>query len=601
MTLQMNASSRFPGTWAWLLLLAFLAGCKADPTPRAPGRAAAAATNGEPEWFVDRAQEVGVDFVHFNGMSGEFYFPENMAPGVALLDYDNDGDLDVYLVQGQMLGPGKTLDQALLPPRNQPPLKGRLFRNDLTIQEDGTRTLHFTDVTDQSGIESHDYGMGVAAGDFNNDGCVDLYLTNFGRNQLFRNNCHGMFTDVSRQSGTDDAGFAVSASFVDYDRDGWLDLYVGNYLDYSIEANKTCLRSSGERDYCPPSAYRPRRDRLYHNNRDGTFADATASALVGGAFGPALGVVAADFNGDGWPDIYVTNDNQENLLWMNQRDGTFKNMALQSGAALTGEGKAEASMGVDAGDFDNDGDEDLFMTELTGEGSNLLVNNGAGGFEDQSARSGLGLRSLAYTGFGTAWFDVDNDGWLDILTVNGTIAAIETLRNANDPFPLHQRKQLFRNLGNGQFQDVTDRAGAPFQLSEVGRGAAFGDIDNDGDVDVLVGNDAGRSRLLINNIGTRKHWLGLRLVGAAAPRDMYGARVAVVRASGQTLWRRARADGSYASANDPRVLVGLGDSAEPPRVRVVWPDGRVEEFAGVAVDRYTTLKEGSRASGGGGK
>jgi hypothetical protein len=473
------------------------------------------------------------------------------------------------------------------------PLKGRLLRNDLTIQEDGTRRLHFTDVTDQSGIDEPGYVMGVATGDFDNDGCVDLYLTKFGRNQLFRNGCHGTFTDVSRQSGADAAGFSVSASFVDYDRDGWLDLYAGNYLDYSIETNRTCLRSSGERDYCPPSAYRARRDRLYHNNRDGTFTDVTAGALVGGAFGPALGVVAADFNGDGWPDIYVTNDNQENLLWMNQRDGTFRNMALLAGSALTGEGKAEASMGVDAGDFDNDGDEDLFMTELTGEGSNLFVNNSAGVFEDQSARSGLGLRSLAYTGFGTAWFDFDNDGWLDILTVNGTIAAIETLRNANDPFPLHQRKQLFRNLGNGQFEDVTDRAGTAFQLSEVGRGAAFGDIDNDGDVDVLVGNDAGRARLLINNVGTRKHWLGLRLVGAHAPRDMYGARVAVVRASGPTLWRRARADGSYASANDPRVLVGLGDSAEPPRVRVVWPGGRVEEWDAVAVDRYSTLTEGS--------
>ena len=258
-------------------------------------------------------------------------------------------------------------------------------------------------------------------------------------------------------------------------------------------------------------------------------------------------------------------------------------------------------MGVDAGDFDNDGDEDLFITELTGEGANLFVNNGAGAFEDQSARSRLGVRSLAYTGFGTAWFDFDNDGWLDILTVNGTIAAIETLRNANDPFPLHQRKQLFRSLGNGQFEDVTDRAGAAFELSEVGRGAAFGDIDNDGDVDVLVGNAAGRARLLINNVGARKHWLGLRLVGAQAPRDMYGARVAVVRASGQTLWRRARADGSYASANDPRVLVGLGDAAGKPRVRVVWPGGRVEDFAGMAVDRYTTLKEGSGAAGGGGK
>jgi enediyne biosynthesis protein E4 len=301
-------------------------------------------------------------------------------------------------------------------------------------------------------------------------------------------------------------------------------------------------------------------------------------------------VATADFNGDGWLDIYVANDNHDNLLWMNQRDGTFRNTALLSGAALTAEGKAEASMGVDAGDYDNDGDEDLFITELTGEGSNLYVNDGAAVFEDQSARSGLGASSLPYTGFGAAWFDFDNDGWLDIMTANGTIAAIEMLRRAHDPFPFRQRKQLFRNLGNGRFEEVTGRAGAAFQLSEVGRGAAFGDIDNDGDVDVLVGNDAGPTRLLINNVGNRRHWLGLRLVGATK-RDMYGARVAVFQ-NGRTLWRRARADGSYASANDPRVIVGLGDSTQAPKLRVVWASGRVEEWSTVPIDRYTTLIEG---------
>jgi hypothetical protein len=589
-----------------LLLLAWLTGCRADRAASAPSRAADTAGNGESEWFVDRAHDVGIDFVHFNGMSGEFYFPESMAPGVGLLDYDNDGDLDVYLVQGTMLG-AHTISQATFPPRNPLPLKGRLLRNDLTIRQDGTRTLRFTDVTEQSGIDSRGYGMGVAAGDFNNDGCVDLYLTNFGLNQMFRNNCDGTFANVSKQSKTDDPGFSVSASFVDYDRDGWLDLYVGNYLDYTIEANQKCFLITGERDYCPPTAYRAQPDRLYHNNRDGTYADVTAKALIGGEYGPALGVATADFNSDGWLDIYVANDNQDNLLWMNQRDGTFRNTALLSGAALTSEGKAEASMGVDAGDFDNDGDEDLFITELTGEGSNLYVNNGAALFEDQSARSGLGAPSLPFTGFGTAWFDFDNDGWLDIMAVNGTIAAIEALRRAHDPFPLHQRKQLFRNLANGQFEEVDERAGAAFQLSEVGRGAAFGDIDNDGDVDVLVGNDAGPTRLLINNVGDRKHWLGLRLVGERK-RDMYGARVAVRRPStdaqgtpskvegrgnGSTLWRRARADGSYASANDPRVLVGLGDSTEAPTVHVVWPSGRVEEWTRVAIDRYTTLIEGS--------
>jgi hypothetical protein len=570
-----------------------LAGCDAGRTASAPGGAAAPAPAGHSEWFADRTADAGIDFVHFNGMSGEFYFPENMAPGVGLLDYDNDGDLDLYLVQGRMLGAGKAIAQAFFPPRNPDQLEGRLLRNDLKIEENGRRVLRFTDVTDESRIAARGYGMGVATGDIDNDGCVDLYLTNFGPNQMFRNNCDGTFSDVSKRSATDHSAFSVSASFVDYDRDGWLDLYVGNYLKYDIEQNEPCFRVSGERDYCPPTAFRPQPDRLYHNDRDGTFTDVTGRALTDGENGPTLGVTAADFNGDGWPDIYVANDNLDNVLWMNQRDGTFRNTALLSGVALTAEGKAEASMGVDAGDFDNDGDEDLFMTELTGEGSNLYVNDGRAIFEDQSARSGLGPRSLPYTGFGAAWFDFDNDGWLDILTVNGTIAAIEALQRAGDPFPLHQRKQLFRNLGNGQFEDVSDRAGAAFRSSEVGRGAAFGDIDNDGDVDVLVGNDAGPTRLLINDIGSRKHWLGLRLIGRQASRDLYGARVAVTRRSGPVLWRRTRTDGSYASASDPRVVVGLGDSAEAPGVRVIWPSGRTEEWTDVAIDRFTTLREGS--------
>jgi len=537
------------------------------------------------DWFTDRAEESGLNFTHVNGMSGKFYYAEIIAPGAAMFDYDNDGDLDIYLVQGQMLG-------ASITPAASPPLKGRLFRNDLVVNPDGTRTLRFTDVTEASGINARGYGMGVATGDFNNDGCVDLYLTNLGPNQLFRNNCDGTFTDVSKQSRTDDPSWSVSASFLDYDRDGWLDLFVGNYLNWRVGSSMPCFSPSGRPDYCSPNVYQPQPSRLYHNNRDGTFTDATAAAGITREFGPALGVSTADFNGDGWIDIYVANDGQPNQLWINQHDGTFKNTGLLSGTALSAHGKAKAGMGVDAGDFDNDGDEDLFVTNLTGEGNDLYVNDGSGLFEEQSARSGLGVASRAYTGFGTAWFDIDNDGWLDLALVNGAVQTLEALRRVNDPFPLHQRKLLFRNLGNGRFDDVTARGGAAFQLSEVGRGAAFGDIDNDGDVDVLVANNNGKPRLLINKIGSRNHWIGLRLVGKQAPRDMLGARVGIVRDNGSTLWRRARSDGSYASANDPRVLVGLGQSAHVPRVRVLWPSGTTEEWSAVAIDRYTTLKEG---------
>jgi len=579
---------------AVLLASAMIAGCG-----RESGSTSAPARNGGPasqasEWFSEQAEQTGLDFVHFNGMSGQFYYPEHMAPGVALFDYDNDGDLDVFIVQGQMLGAGKALSQARFPPTGPLPLKGRLFRNDLDVHADGTRTLRFTDVTASSGIEAAGYGMGVAAGDYNNDGCIDLYVTSLGGpNQMFRNNCDGTFTDVSSLTHTDDSGWSVSAAFVDYDRDGWLDLFVGHYLSYSLKSDVPCFSVAGRRDYCPPRLYTAQPSRLYHNNRDGTFSDVTAASGLASEFGPALGVATADFNGDGWIDIYVANDGQPNQLWINQRDGTFKNTGLISGTAFTADGHANAGMGVDAGDVDNDGDEDLFVTNFVNEGDSLFVNNGSGLFDDQSAHSGVRFPSLANTGFGTAWLDFDNDGWLDIMTVNGSVTTIEALAQAHDPFPLHERYQLFRNLGDRRFEEVTDRAGAAFRLSDVSRGAAFGDIDNDGDEDVVVGNDSGHVRLLINNVGNRANWLGLRLVSATAPRDMLGARVAIERGDGLTMWRRARADGSYASANDPRVLAGLGQTTKPPRVRVLWPDGRAEEWADVPINRYTTLKEGS--------
>ena len=563
----------------------------ADPPPASS--VTVAGQGGEPAWFTDHAAESGLEFVHFNGASGNVYFPEIMAAGAGLLDYDNDGDLDVYLVQGQMLGDGKIPSDALLPPRGPVPLKGRLYRNDLTVR-DGTRALRFTDVTDESALDARGYGMGVAAGDIDNDGWVDLYLTNFGPNQLFRNNRDGTFTEISSESGTADAGWGVPAAFVDYDRDGWLDLYVGNYVSYDVETATTCTTTAGAPDYCSPSVYPPQPDRLYRNQGNGSFADVSVAALVGRPVGPALGVVTADFDGDGWVDIYVANDGQDNQLWMNQRDGTFRDTGVLSGVSVSGEGRPEASMGVDAGDFDRDGDEDLFITHLRGETSTLYTNDGSGLFADRSALSGLGPPSLGYTGFGAAWVDVDNDGWLDVLAVNGTVAAIQGLERDRHPFPYGQSNQLFRNLGHARFEEMTSRTGTAFRLAEASRGAAFGDVDNDGDVDVLVSNTNGPVRLFINNVGNHNHWVGLRLVGTSAVggRDILGALVEISPRDEPTLWRRARADGSYASANDPRVLVGLGTSPDPPRVRVRWPDGGRDEWSQVPLDRWTTLRQG---------
>ena len=560
-------------------LLLSLAGCR--PVEQAPPIA-------EAEWFIDRTEQSGLIFTHFNGMTGDFYYPEVMPPGIALFDYDNDGDLDVFVVQGDMFS-GKLIESALVAPKS--PLTSRLFRND-------TAGLRFTDVTEQSRIDVRGYGMGAATGDIDNDGCVDLYVTKLGSNQLLRNNCDGTFTDVTATSRTADPGWSVSAAFVDVDRDGWLDLFVGQYLDYSIARNVVCYSVSGQRDYCPPSAYRARPSHLFRNNRNGTFSDVTVAAGMAAEFGPALGIATADFNRDGWIDIYVANDGAPNQLWINQRNGRFTNTALLAGAAVSAEGRLKASMGVDAGDFDEDGDEDIFVGELTGQGADLYVNDGSGVFVEGSAHAGLRLRTLPYTAFGAAWLDADNDGRLDLAIANGAVTHTAEALAAGERFRLQQRRQLFRNVGTGRFEEITARAGPAFATEDVGRGAAFGDLDNDGDTDIVVANDNGPVRVLVNAIGSRSHWIGLRLItaGPKTPRgrDALGARVAITRGDGSMVWRRARADGSYGSANDPRVLVGLGAAdARPVKVQVFWPGGHVEEWPDVAVDRYSTLVENS--------
>jgi len=558
--------------------------------PLMAGRPALA---GPEPWFMDVSSASGLDFVHFNGMSGAFYFAEMMGPGGALFDYDNDGDLDIYLVQGAMLGPGKTPADALFPPPPGQPPGDRLYRNDLKTGADGRPALSFTDVTETAGIRAPGYGMGVATGDLDNDGWTDLYVTNFGHNQLWRNNGDGTFSDWTERAGVDDARWSVSAAFLDYDRDGWLDLYVGNYVNFSIANHKRCQGNSSAQDYCSPLAYSPVPDRLFRNRGDGTFEDVTARSRIIREFGGALGVVVGDFNGDGWPDLYVANDGTPNQLWMNQGDGTFRNDALLAGAAVNMEGNAEASMGVDAADFDGDGDEDLFMTHLLGETNTVYVNDGEGWFEDRSLATGLAAPSKGYTSFGTGWFDYDNDGWLDIFIANGEVKTIPALAKAGDPYPLHQPNQLFRNVQGRGFEEVSARAGPAFAVSEVSRGAAFGDVDNDGDTDILVLNNNGPVRLLINEVGNRNPWVGLRLVDRHG-RDALGARVGVYRGAGsRVLWRRVRTAGSYASANDPRVLVGLGEGGGPVRVEVAWPAGGRERWEGLAPGRYWTLHQGA--------
>jgi hypothetical protein len=558
--------------------------------------APAAAENGGPP-FTDVTEEVGIRFHHWNGMSGRLYYPEVVGSGGALFDYDGDGDLDVYLVQGQMLGPDRTIADALLPPREPLPLRGRLYRNELVAAGVGGGRLRFTDVTDTSRLDAQAYGMGVAAGDYDNDGHLDLYLANFGANQLWRNRGDGTFENTTTDAGVGDPRWSVSASFVDLDNDGFLDLAVANYLDYSYGVHKTCLTERGERDYCLPNAYRPAVHRLYRNQRDGTFRDVTMSAGMGEARGNGLGVSTADLDRDGDLDLFVANDLMPNFLWINQGDGRVVEEGLMRGAALDANGRALASMGVDAADFDRDGDLDLFTTHFSRETNTLYVNDGKGFFYDGTEEAELGTPSWPHTGFGTGFFDYDLDGWLDLVVVNGLVTFPVGADRSKNPFPLDEPNQLFHNLGTGRFRDVTAEAGPAFAGTAVGRGAALGDVDNDGDVDLLITNNNGPARLLRTEADVaRRPWVGLRLYGGAAlPRDLVGAEASVRLPGAPPLVQLARADGSYASASDPRVVLALGESfaaLDSVAVEVKWPGGKRERFDGVPVRRYTTLTAG---------
>ncbi|HXA64733.1 MAG TPA: CRTAC1 family protein [Bryobacteraceae bacterium] len=539
--------------------------------------------------FREAAAETGLRFQHFTGATGQFYLPEIMGSGVALLDYDGDGDLDVFLVQGTVLEPGKSVSDARFPPPAGWKPGNRLFRN--MLKETGK--LQFVDVTDQAGLNHVDYdvgyGMGVAVGDYNNDGYPDLFVTNFGSNILYRNNGNGTFTDVTREAGLADAGWSASAAFVDYDRDGYLDLYVTHYLDFTVRGNRECFDPAGERDYCPPSAYKPVLHRLYRNMGNGKFQDVTQAAGIDAAVGPGLGVICADFNGDGWPDIYAANDGAANLLWLNNGNGAFREAALLSGAAYSEDGVARAGMGVTAGDFDETGNESIFVTNLTREGAGLFRNKGHAEFTDATREFGLYQPTFPYTGFGVHWFDYDNDGRPDLYIANGAVTIVESLRGT--PYPYHQKNLLLHNEG-ARFRETSGEAGPAFQLSEVARGAAFGDIDNDGRIDIVVANNNGPARLLLNETTPKGHWLEIRLQGVKCNRDGIGARVAVLREGQKPLWGRAHTDGSYLSASDVRVHFGLGQNPKA-QVLVEWPDGSKEKWDQVRADSLIILRQGT--------
>ncbi len=532
--------------------------------------------------FVDVAARVGLDFVHANGMSGRRYIVEMMGAGAALLDYDGDGDLDLYLRQGEELPAGAAAASAAH--------GDRLFRNDLVPEGGSGSAFRLVDVSARAGIGAFGYGMGVATGDLDNDGAVDLYLTNFGPNRMLRNRGDGSFADETSRAGVEEARWSVPALFADFDRDGWLDLYVGTYLDFQLAGSQDCRRADSLPDYCGPLTYRPLSPRLFRNLGDGTFGDVGVASGVARLAGKALGAVAIDVELDGWPDLFVANDGQENFLWHNQGDGTFVEEAALLGCAVNAAGLSEGNMGVVVGDGDGDGDEDLFVTHLNTE-TNTLYRNEDGTFRDVTPASGLGPPSLPFNGFGTSWIDYDADGRLDLVTVNGEVRIIVEQMRAGDPLPLRQRKQLFRNRGDGTFEETSGAAGAAFVQATVGRAAATGDLENDGDTDLLVTSNNGPAELLASQVPPGRPWIGLRLLVAPGGRDALGTRVVIHRRGAPALHRWVRTDGSYVAANDPRIAAALGEAPEVERLAVRWPSGRAREYWLPPRDVYLTLYE----------
>ncbi len=493
----------------------------------------------------DVSAEAGLSFVHQNGMTGDLYFPEMTGQGGALFDFDADGDLDVYLIQG---GP---LDADLEGGARRP--TDRLLRNDLTVNAAGQPVVRLIDVTAKSKLRSDGYGMGVATGDIDGDGDVDIYVTNFGPNQLWRNRGDGTFEEIAEDSGVAGNEWSTSASWFDADGDGDLDLYVANYVKWDLHQNPECYAPSSRRDYCGPSGFAPERDRFYRNLGGGRFDDITTQSLRGYRPGPSLGVIHGDFDGDGDEDLFVANDGAHNQLWMNQGDRTFREQALLQGAAVNRDGEPEASMGIAPADFDNDGDEDFFVTHLAGETNTLYVNNGEAFFEDRTREWNLATASLPNTSFGTAWLDLENDGQLDLFVASGEVKIIEELRKAGDRYPLGQKNQLYARRGN-RFVDISNQEPS-LGAEHVSRGVASGDVDNDGDTDLLIFNSAGPARLLANTQGQSGAWIGFVDTN-------FAARGSVTAQTGDVSLRGGwRTDGSYCVASDPRIRFGLGTVA----------------------------------------
>ena len=520
--------------------------------------------------FTDVTQAAGISFEHRNSATPDKYLLETMGGGVALLDYDNDGRLDLFFTNGAKLEESMTGGKS--PDKTNPAFWNRLYRQ----ISSGT----FEDVTTKAGVSAaaqNQYGMGTAAGDYDNDGFIDLYVTSYGRNTLYRNMGDGTFTDVTERAGVWAGGWSASAGFFDYDNDGRLDLFVTRYLDWGFQKNRYCgEKPPGFRAYCHPDNFDPIGNILFHNDGDGRFTDVSAKSGIAAVPGKGLGVSFADYDADGFTDVYVANDSVQSFLFHNNGNGTFDEVGLAAGVGFTEEGKAFAGMGVDFSDYDNDGRPDIFVTDLSNERYRLFRHNGDGSFRDVTNTTGVGGISLPYSGWSIRFFDFDNDGWKDIFVAQGHV--MDTIEKTAPNLRYLQPPLLLRNE-SGRFVRVD--AGAPFQGEWAGRGAASGDIDNDGDVDLVVSNVGQKPILLRNDGGNERSWLEIRAIGTTSNRDGIGARVRVVSASGVTQYFTITTAAGYLSASDKRLLVGLNGDATAKLVEIRWPSGTVQTFENV--------------------
>jgi hypothetical protein len=524
-----------------------------------------------PIQFTDVTAAAGVRFRHNNGAFGKKYLPETMGSGGAFLDVDGDGWLDALLVQSTDW-PGRPKSRSI----------PALYRNN----RNGT----FTDITQSSGLAVEMYGLGVAAADYDNDGDTDIYITALGPDRLFRNLGGARFEDVTARAGMGDPGFSTSAVWFDYDKDSYLDLFVSNYVDWSIDKDLFCTLDGRTKSYCTPESYKGQSPTLYRNKGDGTFENATRKAGVYDAGNKMLGVALLDYNNDGRLDLFAANDTQPNRLYQNKGDGTFSDVAVTAGVAFNEAGVARAGMGVDAADYDGSGRESLVIGNFSNEMMALYSNEGNGLFIDEAPTSTIGRASLLRLTFGCFFFDFDLDGQLDIFAANGHVA--NDISTVQPTVTYAQPPHLFRNLGSKKFEEASTRVGAAFSTPVVGRGAAYGDYDNDGDLDLLLMANNGPARLLRNDGGTNQK-IRMTLIGSSSNRSAIGARARLLRDGGASPWRMVKTGSSYLSQSELPLTFGLG--ATPPKitgVEVVWPAGRTERVPAVAPGTAVTVVEG---------